>query len=110
ITAIPLAVDERRFYPRRSEEIDRVLTRHAVRRPYFLHVGSSDPNKNTDNILRAFSLFGRQRPEHTLFIAGKWPVQALEPLRASYAHLFAAGRLQMLDFVPDDDLPALYSG
>ena len=110
ITAIPLAVDERRFYARSSEEIERVLTRHAVRRPYFLHVGSSDPNKNTDNILRAFSQFCRQRPEHALYIAGKWPIQALEPLRASYAHLLEASRLRMLDFVPDDDLPALYSG
>src|SRR5947209_8862181 len=110
ITAIPLAVDERRFYPRRSEEIDRVLTRHAVRRPYFLHVGSSDPHKNTANILRAFGLFCQKSSEHILYISGQWPVQAREPLRASYSHLFEARRLEMLDFVPDDDLPALYSG
>jgi glycosyltransferase involved in cell wall biosynthesis len=110
ITAIPLAVDERRFYARSSEEIERVLTRHAVRRPYFLHVGSSDPHKNTDNILRAFSLFCHKRSEHILYIAGKWPVQALKPLQASYSDLFEDGRLKMLDFVPDDDLPALYSG
>jgi len=111
ITVTPLAVDERRFYPRPAAEVDRVLARYNLRRPYFLHIGSSDPNKNTANILRAFAVFSRHgHSAHVLCIAGKWPAQALAQLERSHPGLLASGRLRMLGYVPDDDLPALYSG
>jgi len=111
ITVTPLAVDARRFYPRPAAEVDRVLARYNLRRPYFLHIGSSDPNKNTANILRAFAVFSRHgHSAHVLCIAGKWPAQALAQLERSHPGLLASGRLRMLGYVPDDDLPALYSG
>ncbi len=46
----------------------------------------------------------------TRYLAGKWPAQALARLHASYPALIAEGRLKSLGFVPDDDLPALYTG
>ncbi len=111
ITVTPLAVDARRFYPRAAAEIDRVLARYRLRRPYFLHIGSSDPNKNTANILRAFAAFSRHgHSERVLCIVGKWPAQALAQLERSHPGLLASGRLRMLGYVPDDDLPALYGG
>jgi len=111
ISVTPLAVDERRFYPRSQEEIERALARYSLRRPYVLHIGSSDPNKNTSNILRAFDVFSRrEHAEHVLCIAGKWPAQALAQLERSHAGLLSSGRLRMLGYVPDDDLPALYGG
>jgi glycosyltransferase involved in cell wall biosynthesis len=115
IVVIPLAVDERRFYPRSTEEIDNVVVRYGLRRPYFLHissnVGPSDNNKNTKNILRAFDLFCRDGgAEYDLTVVGKWSSYAIAEVRASYAHLLDGERLRVLGFVPDDDLPALYSG
>jgi len=111
ITVTPLAVDARRFYPRPAAEIGRVLARYRLRRPYFLHIGSSDPNKNTANILRAFAAFSHHgHSERVLYIAGKWPAQALARLERSHPDLLSSGRLHMLGYVPDDELPALYSG
>ncbi len=111
VTVTPLAVDARRFYPRAPDEIARVLARYRLRRPYFLHIGSSDPNKNTENILRAFDQFSRHsHAEHILCIAGKWPAQALARLERSYPDLLESGRLRVLGYVPADDLPALYGG
>ena len=115
ITVIPLAVDERRFYPRPHDEVERVLARYGLRQPYVLHVGSyvgpSDGNKNTANILRAFDLFSRDpNAAHSLYIAGKWSPSAIQELHAAYPRLVDSGRLRVLGYVPDDDLPALYGG
>jgi len=111
IAVTPLAVDERRFYPRPVEEVDAALARHALRRPYFLHVGASNYNKNTANVVRAFDLFARQAGgAHDLVVAGAWSPRALAGLHASSPQLMDEGRLRVLGFVPDDDLPTLYSG
>jgi len=115
ITVTPFAVDARRFYPCSQDQIQRVLTRHDLRRPYFLHVssrvGPADDNKNTANVLRAFELFACDRDgAHALYIAGKWSPSAIAALQSSYPALVAAGRLRVLGFVPDADLPALYGG
>jgi len=114
IAVTPLAVDERRFYPRSPQETDRVLTRHGLRRPYVLHVSASNYHKNTDNVAQAFDLFAGQAgtggAEHTLVIVGSWSPRALAGLRAAYPRLVESGRLRVLGFVPDDDLPALYGG
>lgn len=110
IAVTPLAVDERRFAPRAPEEIARVVERHGLRRPYFLHVGAATFHKNTANVLRAFDRLRRAGDEHTLYVAGKWTPRALAAVEADYPGLISGGHLRVLGFVPDDDLPALYGG
>ena len=111
ITVTPLSVDPLRFYPRSPRDIEATLTRHGLRRPYFFHPGSSDPHKNTARILHAFEMFCHHRDvEHNLYIVGNWPSQALVRLRETHPHLMANGRVRMLGYVPDGDLPALYGG
>ena len=62
-------------------------------------------------ILRAFTTFSRHgHSEWVLCIAGKWPAQGLAQVERSYPDLLSSGRLRMLGYVPDDDLPALYGG
>src|SRR5437588_3788897 len=111
IAVTPLAVDARRFYPRLTDEVEATIGRYGLRRPYFLHVGASTYHKNTTRVLQAFDLFSREcGVDHALYIAGKWTPKALAELDTSYAALVRIGRLRVLGFVPDDDLPALYSG
>ena len=111
IAVTPLAVDARRFYPRRTDEVEATIGRYGLRRPYFLHVGASTYHKNTARVLRAFDLFSRENGvAHALYIAGKWTPKALAEFDTSYAALVRTGRVRVLGFVPDDDLPALYSG
>jgi glycosyltransferase involved in cell wall biosynthesis len=111
IAVTPLAADERRFYPRPMEEVEAAIGRYGLHRPYLLHVGASTYHKNTARVLRAFDLFSREcGVDHALYIVGKWIPKALADLEASYPVLVQAGRLRVLGFVPDDDLPALYCG
>ena len=88
-----------------------MIGRYGLRRPYFLHVGASTYHKNTAGVLQAFDLFSRESGVgHALYIAGKWTPKALAELEASYPTLVQAGHVRVLGFVPDGDLPALYSG
>jgi len=111
ISVTPLAVDERRFYPRSPEEIGNVLARHGLRQPYFLHVGSSVYHKNTAAVVRAFSLFCQEAgAEHALCVTGAYEEGVLADLNSSSRPLFDSQRVRIIGVVPGDDLPALYSG
>ncbi|WP_374685574.1 glycosyltransferase family 4 protein [Promineifilum sp.] len=76
-------------------------------RPYVLTVGTVQPRKNYEMLVRAFAPLAERHP-HTLVIAGGrgWLV---EGLLAEIARLGLGDRVQLAGFVDDADLPALYS-
>lgn len=111
IHVTPLAVDERCFYPRPPGVIKSLIERYGLRTPYFLYVGSSDAHKNVSTLLRAFdALWERRVIDHALYIAGRWPAQAIAALARTHGKLLADGRLGLLGYVPDAELAGLYSG
>ncbi|MDQ4099487.1 MAG: glycosyltransferase family 4 protein [Chloroflexota bacterium] len=84
--------------------------RRALRIPssYLLMVGTLEPRKNHLNVFQAL----KHLPPSVrmpLVLAGKrgWDD---EPILAGAAPLFDAERVIWLDYVPDDQLPALYAG
>ena len=76
-------------------------------RPYILAVGTVQPRKNYEMLVRAFRVAAAQQP-HNLIIAGGtgW---LTEGLQAEIARQGLGDRVRMAGFVADDDLPALYS-
>ncbi len=111
ISVTPLAVDDKRFYPRTVAQVSDALTRHHLRQPYFLHVGSSAHHKNSAALVRAFDLYCCEAgADHALYVTGSWEPRSRADLEASYRHLVDNGRLRLLGLVPGADLPALYSG
>ena len=76
-------------------------------RPYVLAVGTVQPRKNYELLVRAFSAVAAQQP-HSLVLAGGtgW---LTEGLQAEIARQGLADRVRMAGFVADDDLPGLYS-
>ena len=76
-------------------------------RPYVLAVGTVQPRKNYEMLVRAFRAVAAQQP-HSLVIAGGsgW---LTEGLQAEIARQGLADRVRMAGFVADDDLPGLYS-
>ena len=100
---------EGRFRPALEEEVRQVQERHGIRRPYLLMVGTLEPRKNHKLAFEALARLKTEGFPHCLVVAGGggWlfdDVQRkVEQLQLSEDVLFA-GR------VPDEDLPALYSG
>lgn len=78
------------------------------RRPYILTVGTVQPRKNYQMLIRAFAPIA-QKQEHNLVIAGGkgW---LYDDILAEVHAQGLVGRVLFTDFVQDGDLPALYSG
>ena len=78
-------------------------------RPYVLNVGTLEPRKNLDGLLRAFAQAKKSGVPHTLVIAGArgWGDSRLAPL---LRELGIAGSVIFTGFVEDEDLPYLYAG
>jgi glycosyltransferase involved in cell wall biosynthesis len=105
IFVIPAGVDRTFFYPRSPREVDAARSRYNLAGEYFLAVGSLQPRKNLTALLAAWATLAARRPELSLAVVGasapRFRHQALEPAMAG---------VRFLGYVPDGDLPALYSG
>jgi len=112
VTAIPLAAPAR-FAPVLDEkELQRVRQTYGIEGDYILSVGSIQPRKNLPRLIAAYGSLCRQRPAGKLpklVLVGKQAWLYGETLRAISKN--GIGPLTVLTgYVPDSDLPALYSG
>ena len=112
VTAIPLAAPAHFAPVTDGKELQRVRQTYSIHGPYMLCVGSIQPRKNLARLLHAYSLLRRDGPEvklPKLVVAGKnaWLFQ--ETLR-TIEQLGLKDSVIMTGYVPEADLPALYSG
>ncbi len=108
ITVISNGVDGR-FAPRSSEEIAAVRRNLGIEDvPYLLCVGSIEPRKNLVRLLEAWGKIQASVPsEIELVVAGA----NLHPkVFAAVSTKAAPARTRFTGYVPDESLPALYSG
>lgn len=76
--------------------------------PYILAVGTVQPRKNYQMLIRAFQPIAQTHPHHLVITGGKgW---LMEEMLAEVARQGLHGRVHFPGFVADDDLPVLYSG
>lgn len=105
IFVIPSGVDRKFFYPRPPREVEPVRERYGLPCEYLLAVGSLQPRKNLSALLAAWKVLFASRPQLGLAIVG-----ASEPHFRSALNAPAPHGAHFLGYVPDRDLPALYSG
>jgi alpha-1,3-rhamnosyl/mannosyltransferase len=109
VRVIPCGIGEP-FHPRSAIEVAPVLERLGIRWPYILYVGTLDPRKNLTRVVESYrSLLAESNPSEHLVLAGQpgWNVKAL------FEHLQTPelqGRVHVLGYVSDSDLPSLYAG
>jgi glycosyltransferase involved in cell wall biosynthesis len=79
--------------------------------PYLLHVGTIQPRKNLERLLRAFAQLLAIEPELRLILAGAIGWGAAADRLREEAHALGIGdRLLLPGYLPRDQLPVLYSG
>jgi glycosyltransferase involved in cell wall biosynthesis len=76
---------------------------------YLLFVGNLLPHKNLSTLLQAFAHIAGH-VAHQLVIAGKKDPRYFPALEAQIQALGLQGRVLFLDYIPADELPALYAG
>jgi alpha-1,3-rhamnosyl/mannosyltransferase len=102
VAVTPEAADPH-FFPRPSQEVAEALSHYGIRPPYALWVGVNKPSKNIDRLLEAWARVRERLPDSsaTLILAG--PRDPRYPLRLRPG-------ARDLGMVPEEDLPALYTG
>jgi glycosyltransferase involved in cell wall biosynthesis len=106
IALVPNGVEDRFFAPSPLAEATRA--RLGVPADYLLTVGTLEPRKNHQQLFRAIELLDG-RAELPLVVAGR-PGWDFEPILRAAEPLRRRGRIILLDYVPDAELPGLYAG
>ena len=108
ISIIPAGV-EPRFRPIDDEgELERVRRRYSLDEPFILSLGTLEPRKNYVRLIEAHARLRRRLPSApSLIIAGGHGWLCEDILAAAKRH--GNGSVRSLGFVPDKDLPALYT-
>mgnify|MGYP001563600911 FL=1 len=107
ITVVHEAVNTDLFYPREKTEVENVRKEFGLKRPYLLFVGTIQPRKNLLSLIEAFSKLKTKNID--LVLAGK-PGWLFEETYLAPKKFGVGTRVKFLGFVPDEKLPALYSG
>jgi glycosyltransferase involved in cell wall biosynthesis len=101
-------VDER-FRPAGKAHVQEVAKRCSPDRPYLLMVGTLEPRKNHAAALEALARLKRWGWPHRLLLVGGrgW---LFDPIQRQIEALGLAADVQFAGYVPDADLPPLYTG
>lgn len=101
VVTIPHGVDTDHFRPDGPAE--------ARGFPYVLFVGTIEPRKNVDGLVRAFARLRQAHPEVHLLLAGLpgWGAQDVE---VAIARTRSHDRVELLGYYPDEYLPHLIRG
>lgn len=112
VSVIPLAAPAH-FRPVNDEqELQRVRQTYGIEGDYILSVGAIQPRKNLSRLVAAYSRLRRANPEGKLpqlVLVGKCAWLYDETLRA-IKELEVSNSVVLTGYVPEVDLPALYSG
>jgi glycosyltransferase involved in cell wall biosynthesis len=112
ITAIPLAAPRHYAPVEDNRELQRVRHTYGIDGPYILSVGSIQPRKNLARLINAYaSLRGKYNEAALpkLVLVGKSAWLYDETMRA-LAQTGLTQSVILTGYVPESDLPALYSG
>jgi glycosyltransferase involved in cell wall biosynthesis len=106
VHAIPCS-QHARFRPVPREEAEVVRQRYGLPERYLLFVGGLNPLKNFSNLLRAYALLRDRIPQQLVAVGFKrWRYDG--DLR-QVEELGLTGSVHFPGFLPDEDLPAIYS-
>lgn len=97
------------FSPADPTDVEAIRHRYSPNRPYLLMVGSLNPRKNHAASMEALARLKARGCPHRLVIAGGsgW---MFEPVHQLVGKLHLENDVAFVGYVPDGDLPALYTG
>ncbi len=100
------------FRPADAREVRRVWEKYALPPNVILHVGRIDRKKNLSTLVRAFARFQAESgfDGHLVLVGEEYPKSRDMTLGETIRALQMSDRVRFTGPVPDEDLPALYSG
>jgi len=108
INVVHLAADNRAFYRRGAEDKKKIREKHSLPDRFILYLASSLPHKNYRRLLLAFKSILDDFPGLGLVLIGARDYGAPE-IRESIAELGLTADVQLLDWLPFEDIPLIYA-
>lgn len=108
MVVIPEAADER-FKPIKDQaKIAKILDKYYINGRFILHIGTLNPRKNLDFLIRVFNRVHKMMPDVKLVITGKkgWHYEGLFDL---VRHLGLEKYVIFTGYIDDSEAPYLYS-
>ena len=98
---------EAAFHPRSEAQVQAFRHNNALVRPFVLFVGTLEPRKNVDVLVRAFGVVARDGFAGDLVLAGGsgWGTEAID---AALAESPVRDRIRRIGYVKQEDLPYWY--
>jgi glycosyltransferase involved in cell wall biosynthesis len=90
------------------ERLDQIRRKYQLPDQFLLYVGTLEPRKNLSRLVRAFGRLKKQGQPHKLVLAGPWG-WSMNGFQQQIEQLELGDAVQMLGYIPDEDLPGLYS-
>lgn len=111
IKVIPLAASEIFQKIHNREELDRVKLKYSLPEEYMLFVGTIEPRKNLERLLKAYKQVIDRRTDlpHQLVMVGRLGWLYKDILRI-YHDLGMGNRVKLLGYVDEEDMSAIYNG
>lgn len=108
IAVVYHGIDEQ-FQPAPDDQIQLARAQLGIQGDYVLYVGTLQPRKNLARLIAAFDLLAEQHHDLSLVLVGKWGWLP-DSINQALADARNAQRILLAGHVPDELLPALYSG
>lgn len=109
---VPCGVDPSQFFKRDIDEVAAFKRDYGIKGGYILYLGNIEPRKNIERLVDAYKLLPKElRKKYSLVLVGGggW---LDEPIKEKIYQEQKNGLsiIKLNKYVPDDKLPALYSG
>ena len=98
------------FNPRPTSEIQTARKKFGLERPYLIYVGSINKRKNVPAMVRAFIKARERAKSDAVFALSGRVGYGGDEMSALLRDPSISSHVKMLGYVPDEDVPALYSG
>lgn len=109
ISLIYPAIDHEAYQPQPKTAIAKLKRKLKIEGNYILYTGTLEPRKNIVRLVEAYAHLPKElQQKYQLVLGGAkgWLNDELDQTLSKYKHL----PIQLLGYVADDDLPALYTG
>ncbi|OGY25371.1 MAG: hypothetical protein A2Z11_00760 [Candidatus Woykebacteria bacterium RBG_16_43_9] len=107
ISVVHEAVNKEHFFPRTKHEIAQTRAKYGLAGRYFTYVGTIQPRKNLLRLIEAFAKANFENIDLVLIGSNGW---LNEDIYKAPEKFNVSNHVRFLGYVPDEDLPALYSG
>lgn len=87
-----------------------VTSRYLKEADYLLFLGNTDPKKNTPRTLKAYGLYVQQTPNPLPLLVADLASEYIDQVLSDIDMPFIRPLLRFSGYIPNSDLPALYTG